>query len=176
MSNLIRSVLVAYFIPINGFAAATSTFVGFLFGSKHTDRIMPFVGRSLWLTCLSILIVVIPVLLFPHAILGIFSNESEIIEAALPIIYLISVSIFLQAIGNILFYAVMGLGRTIQAFYIDLSVLALYILFVWVVALGLRGTLLQVWCAEFVYGGLLIVLLLSYIHYLRKRRLFASLS
>jgi hypothetical protein len=70
----------------------------------------------------------------------------------------------------------MGLGRTIQAFYIDLSVLALYILFVWVVALGLRGTLLQVWCAEFVYGGLLIVLLLSYIHYLRKRRLFASLS
>ena len=176
VSNLIRSVLVAYFIPINGFAAATSTFVGFLFGNKHTDRIMPFVGRSLWLTCLSILIVVIPVLLFPHAILGIFSNEPEIIEAALPITYLISVSIFLQAIGNILFYAVMGLGRTIQAFYIDLSVLALYILFVWVVALGLRGTLLQVWCAEFVYGGLLIVLLLSYIHYLRKRRLFASLS
>ena len=172
VSNLIRSVLVAYFIPINGFAAATSTFVGFLFGSKHTDRIMPFVGRSLWLTCLSILIVVIPVLLFPHAILGIFSNEPEIIEAALPITYLISVSIFLQAIGNILFYAVMGLGRTIQAFYIDLAVLSLYILFVWLVALRIQGTLLQVWCAEFVYGGLLIVLVLSYIHYLQKRHFF----
>ena len=115
---------------------------------------------------------VIPVLIFPNAILGIFSNEPEIIEAALPIVYLISLSIFLQAIGNILFYAVMGLGRTMQAFYIDLSVLSLYILFVWIVALRIQGTLLQVWCAEFVYGGLLIVLVLSYLHYLRKRHLF----
>lgn len=173
VSNLLRSVLVLYFIPINGFCAATSTFVGFLHGSRHPEKIMPFVGRALWLTCLSILIVVVPVLISPHSILGIFSSEVEIIETARPIIYLISVSIFLQAIGNILFYMVMGLGRTLQAFYMDLSVLAIYILFVWFVALGFHGSLMQVWCAEFVYGGLLTVLVLAYTHYLRRQKRFA---
>lgn len=175
VSNLLRSVLVTYFIPINGFAAATSTFVGFLYGSKHNERIIPFVHRVLWLTALSIFIIVLPVLLFPNTILGIFSDELDIIEAALPIVYLISITIFGQGIGNILFYAVMGLGRTLQAFYIDLCVLTFYILSVWVFALGIHGSLLLVWCAEFVYGGLLIILTLGYIQHLRVRRLVPSL-
>lgn len=169
VSNLLRSVLVLYFIPINGFCAATSTFVGFLYGSQHSEKILPFVKRALWLTCLSILLVVIPVLILPHFVLGIFSSEADIIETARPIIYLISVSIFLQAIGNILFYAVMGLGKTLQAFYIDLSVLFIYILYVWVMALYFHGSLMQVWCAEFVYGGMLTICVLAYIRYLRQQ-------
>ena len=173
VSNLLRSVLVLYFIPINGFCAATSTFVGFLYGSRHPEKIMPFVRRALWPTSVSILIVVIPVLIFPHAILSIFSNEVDIIETARPIIYLISVSIFLQAIGNILFYTVMGLGRTLQAFYIDMCVLVLYICYVWLVALGLQGSLIQVWCAEFVYGGLLTLTILAYMHYLRRKKILS---
>ena len=175
VSNLLRSVLVTYFIPINGFCAATSTFVGFLYGSKHNERIIPFVKRALWLTSLSILLVVIPVLLFPNAILGIFSDEQEIIAAAIPIVYLISLSIFGQGIGNILFYAVMGLGRTLQAFYIDMFVLVVYIFSVWLFALGLHGTLFEVWCADFVYAGLLIVLLLLYIRHLRAKNLVPNL-
>lgn len=169
VSNLIRSVLVTYFIPINGFCAATSTFVGFLYGSQHTERIPDFVRRVLWMTCLSILIVVIPVLLFPEAILSIFSDEPDVIAASLPIVYLVSLSIFGQGIGNILFYAVMGMGRTLQAFYIDLAVLVVYISSVWFFALGLKGSLLLVWSAEFVYGGLLIVMLTLYLAHIRRR-------
>ncbi len=167
VSNLIRSVLVTYFIPINGFCAATSTFVSFLYGAKHHHRILGFVKRIIWLTCLSILLFVIPVLLFPEHILGIFSDEPDIIAASLPIVYLVSISIFGQGIGNVLFYAVMGMGRTLQAFYIDLAVLVVYITSVWFLALKVQGSLLMVWCAEFVYGGLLIILLSLYLAYIR---------
>jgi len=169
VSNLIRSVLVAYFIPINGFCAATSTFVGFLYGSQHQERIPDFIRRVLWMTCLSILLVVIPVLIFPEAILGIFSDEPDIIAASLPIVYLVSISIFGQGIGNILFYSVMGMGRTLQAFYMDLAVLLVYIASVWFFALGLKGSLLMVWSAEFVYGGLLITMLTLYLAHIRRR-------
>ena len=152
VSNLIRSVL-----------------VGFLYGSQHQERIPDFIRRVLWMTCLSILLVVIPVLIFPEAILGIFSDEPDIIAASLPIVYLVSISIFGQGIGNILFYSVMGMGRTLQAFYMDLAVLLVYIASVWVFALGLKGSLLMVWSAEFVYGGLLITMLTLYLARIRRR-------
>ena len=104
--------------------------------------------------------------LFPSALLQIYTNNEELVQAALPTTYVMLVGYFLSAPGLVLFNAVSGTGNTNQSMRIMLMTIAIYVVYVVVMVMYFKVDVAVAWTSEYIYGGML--LLLSYF-YLKNR-------
>ncbi len=163
MANIVRSVYIVLFIPINSLATTTNSFVSNTIGAGYKEQVLPTISRIARL-CLGIeFLFVLVVCIFPSAILSIYTNDADLIRNSIPSLYVISLAILLSALGNVAFNGVSGTGNTRTALVLELITLAFYCLYIYVVAIELKLSLAMCFTAEIVYMGVLLVLSVWYL-------------
>ncbi len=167
IANIMRSINTCFFMVIFAFADTASSMVSNLLGSgKDKSEIRLACRRAIKLTYLIGIPFLLLAALFPTVLLQIYTNNGELVQAALPTTYVMLVGYFLSAPGLVLFNAVSGTGNTNQSMRIMLMTIAVYVVYVVVMVMYFKVDVAVAWTSEYIYGGML--LLLSYF-YLKNR-------
>lgn len=167
IANIMRSINTCFFMVIFAFADTASSMVSNLLGSgKDKSEIRLACRRAIKLTYLIGIPFLLLSALFPTALLQIYTNNEELVQAALPTTYVMLVGYFLSAPGLVLFNAVSGTGNTNQSMRIMLMTIAVYVVYVVIMVMYFKVDVAVAWTSEYIYGGML--LLLSYF-YLKNR-------
>lgn len=165
VSNIIRSIYIVLMIPIWGFASAANSLVSYLIGLGQQQYVFKLIWRITILSLGGVMIFVIISFIFPTSILSIITNDKVLIDAAIPVLHIVNLGALTLSVGFVIFNGLVGTGKTMVALGIEMSVLSVYICFVYLMTSIYQGSVARVWISELVYGVFLI--LFSYI-YLKK--------
>jgi len=163
VSNIIRSVYVIAMIPIWGFATATNSLVSYLIGMKQQDQVLSLIYKIAVMSFVGVLLLVSMGLFFPKMIMEIYTNQVELIEAGAPVLYVVSIGALLLSVGFVFLNGVSGTGSTKVSLTIELAVLAMYVLYSYLMIIVFETSIMGAWTSELVYGSLLSVVSWSYL-------------
>ena len=165
-SNILRSTSGLIWMVLSAFASTGCSLISNLLGQGRKDSVRPLIGKVLKLSYA----VLIPVLLFfclcPRLILGLYTDIQDIIEVAIPGLWVLCASYLLTIPAHILFQAVAGTGDTRAAFFLEMGALVVYVLYCTVVIALMRSGLAASWASEAVYAASMTLLCTLF---LRKR-------
>jgi putative MATE family efflux protein len=163
VANIARSIYVVLFIPVSALSTTANTLVSNAIGAGRSNCVGAILTR---IACLSLAIMTGFAAIFcllPRAILSIYTNSPALIADAVPSIYVISAAMLISAVGSVVFNGVSGTGNTRTALLFELVTLAIYCLYVYLVAIQWKEPVHVCFTSEIVYYGLLLLLSLLYI-------------
>jgi len=142
LANRIESVT---YLVCHGFGAATATLVGQNLGARQPSRAARAAWRStLWMLLYGVATGAI-MILFPRTLLGIFSNDSGVLEAGVPYLRILGLAMPFMAIEIVLENAFSGAGDNVPPMVISVPMNLVRVpLLVWTMALG-AGLMGIVW-------------------------------
>ncbi|MDR2139356.1 MAG: MATE family efflux transporter [Tannerella sp.] len=151
IANIIRSIYVVMFIPVNALSTTTNTLVSNLMGKGKVSQVLPLIWRMVRIStglmaCFSLLLCV-----FPRAMLSIYTNDALLLSDSIPSLYVIAASALICSMAGVVFNGLSGTGNTRPAFVIELGVLVIYMLFVYVAGVQLRQPVHVCYLCECVY-------------------------
>ncbi|MBC8321746.1 MAG: MATE family efflux transporter [Bacteroidetes bacterium] len=163
VSNIIRSVYVIAMVPIWGFATATNTLTSYLIGMKRHDEVPSLIYKIAVLSFFGVLFIVSMGLFSPRMIMEIYTNQKDLIEVGAPILYVVSLGALFLSVGFVLLNGVSGTGKTNISLTIELAVLAVYVIYTYVLIIEFNTDIIGAWTSEIVYGFLLSIVSWMYL-------------
>ena len=162
---IVRSVYMLILIPVFGYGATANTLTSRLIGEQRQPEIMSTLRRIVKLSMLSVLPVLLICYIFPHYVLSIYSNSSELIAASIPSLYVVGLAALSFCFGITFFEAISGTGNTTHALILESFVLIFYTFQTWLFTTVVRSDVAFVWTVEITYGILIGVVSLLYLKY-----------
>lgn len=163
VSNIIRSVFVLLMVPIWGFATATNTLVSYLIGLKKENEVMGLINKIIVLCFIGVAAIVSFGLFFPKLVMEIYTNDPDLVQMGIPVLYIVSAGAMLLSIGFIYFNGVSGTGKTNVSLTIEILVLAIYLTYTYLMVYRFDANVTKVWTAEWIYGSLLALFSFAYL-------------
>jgi putative MATE family efflux protein len=170
ISNIIRSIYIILMLPIMGFASASNSLISYCIGQNNIRMISVVVKRSLLLAMLGIVVIVSLGLIYPDAIIRLFTNDNNLVKETIPTFYVVSGSTFVLAFGLIMFQAMLGTGATQVGLFIEGVTIVVYLLGSYFISKN-YSEIHYVWSMEFIYGLMLGVGSFIYLKYGKWRTL-----
>ncbi|MBN2175925.1 MAG: MATE family efflux transporter [Bacteroidales bacterium] len=155
ISNITRSFYFVLMMPMWGFASATNTLVSFLIGAKRQDEVMPLVYKVMVLCLSGVIMMVVFGSVFPEEAVRIYTNDLPLLEATIPVVYIVNVAALMLSANFIFFNAVSGTGKTQVSFLLEVITLVIYLTYIWFIIMVYKGSISTVWTSEWVYALLL---------------------
>ena len=155
ISNIVRSFYFVLMMPMWGFASATNTLVSFLIGAKRENEVLSLVYKVMVLCLSGVGFMVLFGSIFPHIAVRIYTNDLSLVEATLPVVYIVNVAALMLSANFIFFNAVSGTGKTNVSFLLEVVTLTIYLSYIWYTIMVYQGSISLVWTSEWVYAGLL---------------------
>lgn len=165
ISNIIRSFYMIIIIPVNSLAATANTLVSNTIGAGRQNEVVALIWKISRLALIIVLGFILLLALFPRLALSIYTSDPALIEASVPSLYVILMTLPILAIGNVFFQSVSGTGNTKSALRIEITTLVIYMFWVWLAAIYLQLSLAVCWTSELVYG--FFIGLFSFIYFRR---------
>ncbi len=161
-TNIVRNVSAFLYMGINALGSTVSTLVSNLMGQGETDGVLPLVRRTLKMAYVFVLPLLAITTLFPEAVMSVFTNDAELIETAVPSLYVLLAAYFTTVPVRIYICALSGTGNTRTALAIELFSLTIYTLYILVAIFHYRVPLPVGWLSEHIYNVFALVPLLAY--------------
>lgn len=155
ISHIIRSIYMAIMMPIFALSNTTNTLVSNLIGQNESDKIFFLIKRITLMAFVVNLFLFIINFSFPSQILGVYTNDLQLIEDSINTLYVISISMFVFSFAIIRFTAISGTGNTLTALKIEVISIIIYLLITFIIVKHFVLPIELVWCAEFIYFSLL---------------------
>lgn len=151
VSQVIHKLYFLALIPIIGFNAATKTFVSNQMALHDPAKVVQVVKRILLMNLIVLLFFVHGNLLYPEFLIGMVSSNSGLLEDAVPVLILITGSIFVHGLSGVLLNTISGTGQTRVSMYIEGITILVYMGFIWMGVKSWGLSLEGIWAAEYVY-------------------------
>ena len=152
IANIVRSIYIVMFIPVNALSTTTNTMVSNLMGAGKFPMVIPLIRRIAGISMGIMLLFSAMLSLFPE------TNDVSLIASSVPSVYVIALATLCCSVASIVFSGVSGTGNTRSAFGLEMIVLVVYTLFIYVSGIWLQQPVHICFIAEIVYfSGLLIV-------------------
>ena len=158
VSNIIRNVSGLIWMVLMAFASTCSSLVSNIIGNGHPDAVRGLITRILKLSYAAVAVMAGLIALFPHAVLRIYTNIPDVIEASVPSLWVLCSAYMLTVPANIFFQAVSGTGNTRMAFLLELSSLVIYMAYCYLVIHIIQADVAVCWTAEHIYGAAMMLL------------------
>ncbi|GJM34611.1 MAG: MATE family efflux transporter [Saprospiraceae bacterium] len=169
ITNLVRMVYLVLSIPCWGFASGVNTLVSNFIGQRKRQAVIPIIWKTAKISWLTTMVLTLPVVLFPqeflYPLLG--SGNSELIQQARPIFYVLVGILTFFSIGGVFFNGLAGTGATYMGLKIQFYCAVFYLLYIYIVVNYTNGGLIWAWAAEIFYWMLMLFFI---IWYLRSKR------
>lgn len=163
ISNIIRNAYMILMIPLMGFSSATNTLVSTLIGEGKANEVFKLIKKiSIFSFCVTFLFMLF-LNIAPSIMLGIFTNDNELIKATIPSLHVIDGSLLMFSVSSILLSAVSGSGNTAMSLFIEIITISFYLFATYLIAIYLKLNIEWVWSVEYVYflfmGGVSVLYL-----------------
>ena len=158
VSNIARSSSGIIWVVLQAFSSTCSTLVSNIIGEGHQDKVMSLVKRILKLSYGVVCAMILLFCLFPQAVARIYTDIPEVVAASVPTMFIMSTSYLLHVGAQVFFLAISGTGSTKTAFRLELTSLIVYMAYCTLIIGYLKLDVAICWTAEYVYGGVLLVL------------------
>ena len=162
ISNTMRNIFGLFGIFAWSLAATTNTMVSNLIGQERIDEVLPLIWRIVKLSIVISVCVLVAFNTFPEVFLSIYSQGDDFIDAAIPVIRIVSVALLLMSVGTIWLNAVTGTGNTVVNLIIEGITIVMYCLYVYFVLEYWQLPITWGWASEWVYW--LSMLSMSFIY------------
>jgi putative efflux protein, MATE family len=172
IANIVRSIYIVMFIPLNALSATSNTLVSNIIGEGKVSEVMPLIRRISWLSFLIMIAYVALLSIFPGAVLSIYTNDASLISESIPSIYVISIALIISSIASVYFNSISGTGNTKSALALEMVVLALYTAAIYFIGIELKQPVHICFCVEILYfAGILIgsVIYLRFANWQKKK-------
>lgn len=162
ITNLVRSVSGIMFMMMSAFAATCGSLVSNLIGAGHSDCVSGTIRQHIRIAYLFVLPVAAFCSAFPTLILSIYTDMTELQQAAIPALWVMCATFLIQVPGNIYFHSVSGTGNTRMAFRLELTTLCIYVAYITYVVLISKADVAFCWTSEVVYSGFIFLFCRAY--------------
>jgi Na+-driven multidrug efflux pump len=151
VSNTMRNIFGFFGCFTWAFAATTSTMVSNIIGQGMHDRVIELIHKILKLSLLFSVTVAIIVNVFPQIFLAMYGQGDDFINAAIPVLRVVSVALVLMSVSTIWMNAVTGTGSSKVNLMIEAYTIFIYCIYVYVVLEKLKLPITIGWGSEWVY-------------------------
>lgn len=163
IANIVRSIYIVLLIPVQALATTANTLVSNLIGSGGVHNVIRLLNRISAISFLIMVVCVLVTLIFPSAILGIYTGDASLVSESLPALYVVLGAMLIASVSNIYFNGISGTGNTQAALVLETSILIFYALYVVLVGWILRQPVEVCYTTEFVYYSLMLIFSVVYL-------------
>ncbi len=163
VSNIARSVSAIVLMPVFAFGSTASTIAGNLMGEGRPELVMKACAKVVKLCYMVLLPLIALMMLFPREVLGIYTDNADLVSASVPTLYVTMLAALVTIPGCVLLNAVSGTGNTRAALGLEVCVLLVYTAYVFAVIVGLKPDVAVCWTTEFIYWGCMMIFAWTYL-------------
>lgn len=163
VSNIARSVSAIVLMPVFAFGSTASTIAGNLMGEGRPELVMKACAKVVKLCYMVLLPLIALIMLFPREVLGIYTDNADLVSASVPTLYVTMLAALVTIPGCVLLNAVSGTGNTRAALGLEVCVLLVYTAYVFAVIVGLKPDVAVCWTTEFIYWGCMMAFAWTYL-------------
>ena len=167
IANIVRSIYIVMLIPVQALSTTTNSLVSNLIGAGGIAHVMRLIWRIARMSFFIMIVCVAIVVLFPHAMLSVYTNEQALLVESVPSLYVIAVAMVIASVANVYFNAISGTGNTQAALILEMGTLVFYTLYILWIGMVVKAPVSVCFSIEVVYYSLL---LLSSVIYLKKAK------
>lgn len=170
VTMVVRSVFMLVGIPAFALGSTSNTLTSRLIGQGKANEVIPTIWRVVRLSALISAPAMIFIMLFPALWLSVYTDSAAIIEAAVPIMYLVCLIVYGYVVSMAFFEGISGTGYTQYALYIEAFVLMLYVGSIALFVKVLHTELFWVWTSEIIYSVSLAVCSIVFMKYFKWQK------
>ena len=151
VANIVRSIYILMFIPVNSLSTTTNTLVSNTMGAGKTSFVFPLIRK---IACFSLGIMIpfsIGLCLFPYSILSIYTNDFSLIQDSVLSVYVIAIVGIFCSITSVVFSGLSGTGNTRPALILEMLILILYVIFIYIIGIKLSQPVHICFISEWIY-------------------------
>lgn len=168
-SYIVRSLYLFISIPAMAVGKAANTIVSNLLGQGKKEHVLIAIFKSHQIGFGISLLLCALLFIFPQFFLNIYTNDTEEIAKAIPVLQTTLVSTLLLSVGMINMYAIIGIGDTKIISYVAGISFSSYLLFAYYSIFQWKSSITIVWLSEWVNWGLFMILSTSYLLFWKAR-------
>jgi putative MATE family efflux protein len=172
IANIVRSIYIFMFIPLNALSATSNTLVSNIIGEGRVKDVMPLIYRIARFSISIMLVCVLALCLFSKYVLALYTNDISLINGSVSSVYVIAVALIVSSIASVFFNSVSGTGNTKSALILELGVLTLYVVHIYLTGIYFKFPVHICLTAEIVYFVALLIgsaLYLRYANWQKKK-------
>lgn len=164
VSNTMRNIFGFFGCFTWAFAATTNTMVSNIIGQDIHHRVIELIHKLIKWSVGFALIVCVFLNLFPHACLFIYGQGEDFIQAAIPVLRIVSFALVLMSVSVIWLNAVTGTGNSKMNLATETAAIILYCIYNYIVLEKLNLPITWGWASEVIYWSTLLIPSFWYMH------------
>ena len=142
-----------------------------LIGQGQIDKVLTIIKRISSLFVLCSLVMVPLNFLFPETLISFYTNDTTLIADTIPTLHIISGSMIMFSLVNILFSGVIGTGDRKAILLIEIITTIIYLTAAFMFAFHYNLAIELVWSSEYIYFGLMGIMAFIYLRMDRWKKL-----
>lgn len=162
ISNTMRNIFGFFGVFTWAFAATSNTMVSNIIGQGLTKNVIPLINKIVRISTGLAVIVCIFLNLFPELFLSIYGRDAAFIQAAIPVLRVVSTALVVMSFSTVWLNAVTGTGNTIINLSIEFVAITAYTIYTWLILEKLNMPITWGWAAEWLYW--MIMFTFSYLY------------
>ena len=167
ISNAMRNLFGLGGVIYWAFASTSNMMVSNLIGQGRQQEVWGLLKKLIRISTGTVSIILLILNLAPRLFLSIYGQDNAFVEAAIPVLRIVSLAMLLHSVSVIFLFAVTGSGNTRVTLMIEILAVILYSVYIYLVLDKYFLPLTYGWMSEWVYG--ICMLVPSYL-YMRSNR------
>ena len=151
VSNVMRNIFGLVGCFTWAFAATSSTMVSNLIGQGKKEEIHRLLRKIATLSTGLAIVIAALINLFPNVFLSIFGQDEVFIQAAIPVVRIVTLAMVMMSFSVIWLNAVTGTGNSRVTFFIELITITLYCIYVYLILEKYKLPITWGWMSEWLY-------------------------
>jgi MATE family multidrug resistance protein len=163
ISNTMRNIFGFFGVFTWAFAATTNTMVSNIIGQGMSDKVMLLINKIIRLSVGWSIFVFLILNLFPSVFLSIYGQDQAFINAAIPVLRVVSLAMVMMSFSVVWLNAVTGTGSTKVNLLIEVITIIVYCIYVYLTLETYNLSIVIGWMSEWVYWSFIFTLSYLYI-------------
>ena len=164
IANIVRSISEVPFVFSAAFASTAATLVSNIIGEGHPEGVVPIIRRVVMLCTATMLPLLAVFAVFPHQIIGLFTDIPSLIQGAVPTLWVMCAAMLLTLPWNVYLQSVAGTGNTRVCLRFDAVALGIYAVYCTIIIGILHSDIALCWTADGLYALCIWIQCVVYIH------------
>jgi Na+-driven multidrug efflux pump len=165
ISNIIRSAYMVLMLPVWALGSTASSLVSQAIGAGRHEFVIPIIRKISKLSFGIVSLVVVITAFIPQIIVSVYTNNPGLVKDTIPSLYVILGVLILFSVAQVMFSGVSGTANTNVAMAMEITTIAIYLFFTWLIAVHLSQPIEVVWTSEYIYFVFLGVMSFFYLRY-----------
>lgn len=157
ISNTMRNIFGFFGCFTWAFAATTNTMVSNVIGQGRITEVVPLIRRIMYWSMGFAIVICLLLNAFPHTFLSIYGQGEDFIQAAIPVLRVVSTALVLMSVSVVWMNSVTGTGHSRINLFSEIAAISLYCLYVYLVLEKWNMPIVYGWASEWIYWTTILV-------------------